>query len=234
MKFPLIFLLALVINGVLFYLMQAMITGQKYRFNDLKIAQVIDFVRMPDQTKPLPTRSLRSPPPEPRPQPIAAHQQSSLPRKGGATVRSIPLPLPALKVDIPLSSNLDLAADPYLPSVMVEGENPSPGNIPGDENFGLLGTIMASELVAIAKASPFYPRVARSRRIEGYVLIDFTVTREGRVKDAKIIKSKPANIFDNAAMRAVLSWRFQPRMRNGRAIEVRAQQQLDFKLRGMK
>ena len=230
MKFTLFLLLAVVINGVLFYLMQAMVTGHQYRFNDLKTAQVIDFVRMPDQTEQLPARRLRNPPPEPKPQPVAARQQSDLPKSGGATVRSIPLPLPALKVDVPLSSGFNLAAGPYLPSVLVEGDHPDPGNVPGGKSPGLSGYIMASELIPIVQAQPLYPEIAKIRRAEGYVLVEFTVTPEGRVKHPRIIEAKPANIFDRAVMRAVLSWRFQPRMQEGRPIAVRARQQLDFEL----
>ena len=230
MKFTLFLLLAIVINAVLFYLMQAMITGHQYRFDDLKTAQVFDFVRIPDQTEQLPVRSRRNPPLAPKPQRIMARQQSNLPKSGGATVRSIPLPLPAVKVDIPMSASINLAAGPYLPSVLVEGDSPSPGNIPGGKRVGFPGYIMASELIPIAQAQPNYPEKAKYRRTEGYVLVEFTVTPEGRVRDVKIIDTKPANIFNRAVMRAVSSWRFQPRMRDGNPIAVRARQQLDFKL----
>ena len=72
----------------------------------------------------------------------------------------------------------------------------------------------------IYKKSPVYPRRAIVRGIEGYVLLEFTVTREGGVRDPKVVDANPPKIFDQAAVDAVRQFRYIPRVVNGAPVEV--------------
>ncbi len=72
----------------------------------------------------------------------------------------------------------------------------------------------------IYKKSPVYPRRAIVRGIEGYVLLEFTVTREGGIRDPKVIDANPPRIFDQAALDAVGQFRYIPRVVNGEPVEV--------------
>jgi len=72
----------------------------------------------------------------------------------------------------------------------------------------------------IYKKPPVYPRRAVVRGIEGYVLLEFTVTREGGIRDAKVIDANPPRIFDQAALDAVGQFRYIPRVVNGEPVEV--------------
>ena len=90
---------------------------------------------------------------------------------------------------------------------------------------------MADELTAISRIQPNYPDRLRFRRVEGEVLIEFTVTTEGTVTDPVIINSKPSGAFDRSALRAVRRWRFQPRRdEQGNPVPVRARQVFAFTL----
>ena len=66
------------------------------------------------------------------------------------------------------------------------------------------------------------------KRIEGFVEIEFTVTREGRVKNAKVIDSRPPQVFERAALRGIRLWRFKPELKDGNPVAVRALQRIDF------
>ena len=72
----------------------------------------------------------------------------------------------------------------------------------------------------IYKKSPVYPRRAIVRGIEGYVLLEFTVTREGGVRDPMVVDANPPKIFDQAAIDAVLQFRYIPQVSNGVPVEV--------------
>lgn len=87
------------------------------------------------------------------------------------------------------------------------------------------------EYLPIVRVEPIYPTRAASRGIEGYVIVEFTVTTNGSVRDPLIVESEPSSIFNRAAERAVLKWKFKPRVVNGNPVEVPGvQTQLTFKL----
>ena len=65
-----------------------------------------------------------------------------------------------------------------------------------------------------------YPRRAAARGIEGYVLLEFTVTKTGAVRDPKVLEAKPPGIFDRAALNASLKFKYKPKVVNGESIEV--------------
>ena len=89
------------------------------------------------------------------------------------------------------------------------------------------------EYVPIVKVAPVYPRRALQRGIEGYVIVEFTVTKQGSVKDPVVIEADPPGIFDRAAIDAALKFKYRPRMINGEPAEVSGiQNRISFELDG--
>ncbi len=76
------------------------------------------------------------------------------------------------------------------------------------------------EYLPIVKVAPVYPRRALSRGIEGYVIVEFTVTRLGTVKYPVVAEAKPPGIFDRAAVNAALKFKYKPKVVDGEPIEV--------------
>ncbi len=90
-----------------------------------------------------------------------------------------------------------------------------------DLNVGGIGGFSSDgEYLPIVKVAPIYPRRAQTRGIEGYVLLQFTVTKTGAVRDPEIIESKPPGIFDRAALGAALKFKYKPKVVNGEPIDV--------------
>jgi protein TonB len=85
---------------------------------------------------------------------------------------------------------------------------------------GVGGFSSDGEYLPIVKVNPVYPRRAQTRGIEGYVLLEFIVTKTGAVRDPVVIESKPPGIFDRAAMAAALKFKYKPKVVNGEAIDV--------------
>ncbi|MFT4940389.1 MAG: protein TonB [Paraglaciecola sp.] len=89
------------------------------------------------------------------------------------------------------------------------------------------------EYLPIVKVAPVYPRRALSRGIEGFVIVEFTVGKQGSVKDAFVVESNPADIFDQAALDAAAKFKYKPRVVNGEAAEVAGvQNRITFQIDG--
>jgi protein TonB len=61
--------------------------------------------------------------------------------------------------------------------------------------------------------APLYPAIAQSARVQGDVVIEATIDEEGKVADARVVKSVP--LLDQAALDAVRQWEYQPSLLNG-------------------
>jgi protein TonB len=85
---------------------------------------------------------------------------------------------------------------------------------------GIGGFSSDGEYLPIVKVAPVYPRRAQTRGIEGYVILEFVVTRTGAVRDPVVIESKPPGIFDRAATSAALKFKYKPKVVNGEPIDV--------------
>jgi protein TonB len=95
---------------------------------------------------------------------------------------------------------------------------------------GLPEMIAASQLNRTKYVSPEYPRAARRRNVTGSVDVSFTISTEGRVQDATVVRSEPGDTFDQAAVDAVEQWRFEPIVEDGVAVEKRTAVRLAFDL----
>jgi len=76
------------------------------------------------------------------------------------------------------------------------------------------------EYLPIVKVAPQYPRRALTRGIEGYVIIQYTVTKQGTTRDGIVVEAQPEKIFDKAALKSASRYKYKPRVINGRAVEV--------------
>ncbi len=92
--------------------------------------------------------------------------------------------------------------------------------------------LAASALVALAKPRPRYPPRALRSGIQGTVTLEFVVTADGAVRNPLVVASEPPGIFDEAAKRGVLRWRFEPKRIGGIPTEVRARLDVSFRLDG--
>ncbi|HKU16585.1 MAG TPA: energy transducer TonB [Steroidobacteraceae bacterium] len=88
--------------------------------------------------------------------------------------------------------------------------------------------VSANALKRTRTVQPVYPETARKRGVEGWVELAFTVTPNGTVEDVEVRNASPANVFDEAAMRAIRGWRFEPVERNGERVAQRAMVRLRF------
>lgn len=79
--------------------------------------------------------------------------------------------------------------------------------------------IAEGDYLPIVRVAPVYPARALSRGLEGYVDLSFTVTSAGTVRDPIVLFSS-SSLFDRAATRAVLKFKYKPRVVDGIPIDV--------------
>ena len=82
---------------------------------------------------------------------------------------------------------------------------------------------------ARVRIAPEYPPAARRDGREGEVVVEFVVDEAGRVVEAHAVRSTDA-VFDDAAVRAVLRWRFNPGTARAQSVKFRMAVPIVFKL----
>jgi len=126
-----------------------------------------------------------------------------------------------------------------------------PGGVPGGQMGGVIGGIISSTPVAVPKVAtpqrvrvslgvsqgllikkvqPNYPPLARQARIQGTVLLQAEISKDGTIENLRLISGHP--MLAPAAIEAVKQWRYKPYMLNGEPVAVETQVQVNFTLSG--
>jgi protein TonB len=248
LRYPASLALAVGVNVLLLMFVIRLVTGERERLAAApEDITVVDFVRLVRNIEPL-QRTRRQelpelvemtapPPPETQPKEVE------------------PPPEPEMRMITPeLAPPLNLTNAPELPAVtppkeappkavdapVVVQQTPAPPAkpAPAPPAAGKPGPasdtgepVFDRDLVAISKPDPRYPPRALRAGIQGVVTIEFIVTPEGTVRDPKVIRSEPPDVFDDAAREGVLRWKFKPKIVDGKPITRRARLDINFKLK---
>lgn len=198
-------LLAVGVTFGLFIFMHKLISSGGGGNQDLDGITGIHFgpVDIPDDVARRSRQQPKKPPPPKNPPPPPKMQVS----KPDQVVQNMP------KLDLP---NID--------NPLVGGEGMFIGN------FSQIDKTEEGDIIPVVVIRPMYPRDAAMQGLEGWVKVEFTITEVGTVKDPKVIDAQPPRIFNREALRAILKWKFKPRVIDGVATERRATQVIDFNL----
>ena len=133
------------------------------------------------------------------------------------------------------------APPPQAPTPQLDDINPSmdaisvaPAAVSAEVSAGGgLGLAKSDgDYLPIVKVAPIYPRRALSRGLEGYVIVEFTVTKLGTVRDVVVVEST-SSVFERAAIDAALKFKYKPRVVDGEPIEVAGvRNKITFELEG--
>ncbi len=119
--------------------------------------------------------------------------------------------------------------DPSAPTINVAAPE-----VATDADIGGPGgmNIAEGDYLPIVRVAPVYPARALSRGLEGYVDLAFTVTSTGTVRDP-IVTYSSSSLFERAAIRAVLKFKYKPRVVDGVPIDVpNVKTRITFKIEG--
>ena len=119
---------------------------------------------------------------------------------------SPPTPQPATRLEMPA---LDLAVGDI--AIQAPGRNWSApvaagtvavGTGVGQDSRGYV------EVVPFNTRRPNVPEVAWQNKINGWVLVAFTITPEGRTQDIRVLDARPRGVFEDKVIAAVEDWRY--------------------------
>jgi TonB family protein len=82
----------------------------------------------------------------------------------------------------------------------------------------------------VREVKPLYTEAARVRGLQGDVLLELVVRRDGSVGDVRIVKGLGHGL-DQRAVDAVRQWRFSPARRRGTPVDVLVEVAMEFRLR---
>jgi protein TonB len=126
-----------------------------------------------------------------------------------------------------------------------------PGGIPGGSTGGVMGGILGSANAAIPKVAtpqrvrvstgvatgllikkvtPNYPQLAKQARIQGTVVLQAEISKDGTIQNLQLISGHP--MLAPAAIEAVRQWRYKPYLLNGEPVAVETTVQVNFSLSG--
>ena len=104
-------------------------------------------------------------------------------------------------------------------------ENTITGLPPADDKYiptgeNTFSPTINTELIPIVDMQPVYPRRAVSGNIEGFVVVEFTVTSSGTTDAIRVIDAEPENVFNRSAIKAASKSKYRPRIVEGKAVKV--------------
>lgn len=83
-------------------------------------------------------------------------------------------------------------------------------------------------LKVVRRVEPKYPQQAWDQQVSGWVDLEFTVATDGSTRDVRVVASEPARVFDSAAVTAMRRYRYEPVVRDGSPLELRARMRIRF------
>jgi protein TonB len=111
-------------------------------------------------------------------------------------------------------------ADPDAGGISVNFSNKAINTGVGVRISGASGfDIQDADYMPLVKVAPIYPRRAVSMELEGWVLLRFTVTTIGTIRDVEVVESTNS-VFERAAIQAALKFKYKPRVVDGIPVET--------------
>ena len=137
------------------------------------------------------------------------HRRELKPRKPLPPQSPPPLPsTPQFESLNPNAETIAISATPAETDIEISGAGFSLGVGEGD-------------YLPIVKVAPIYPQRALLRGIEGYCVVQYTVTRQGKIRDPFVIEDRCTHsMFQRPSLQAALKFKYKPRVINGQAIDV--------------
>jgi len=152
-------------------------------------------------------------------------QQKDIPK---ARSKKVPIPDPTPDEPEPIRLPEDIDTEIEIPDTdIIFGipEGPPPAEPEGPIRVG--GDVQPP--VKLSAPSPQYTEIARKARIQGVVIVEAIIDKQGNVTNVKILKGLPMGL-DTAAADAVKKWKFKPATLNGKPVAVIYNLTVNFRL----
>jgi protein TonB len=193
LRFPVSFVLAVGLTGSLFWFLSLLI-GTKNEIVERQLAAKIEFTRLRRDSE---AKTIKRQKPEPVKQ---VERVASAPKISAEGVAGFKPSAGPIAIGMGTGMTVDVK--------------------------GLLGGPMAVSSggsdraeMPLVRVEPVYPPRALAQGVEGWAVVEFTITAAGTTKDVRAVESQPPGIFDAVGVKAVQAWKYNPRVEAGSAIE---------------
>jgi periplasmic protein TonB len=130
---------------------------------------------------------------------------------------------------------------PYIPGALGPGSSDGMRDSLGTSTRPIMPALPAapappvrisqmSEGDLVHKILPVYPPLARTARIQGQVVLQAVISKQGVIENLKVLAGHPMLV--PAAKEAVRQWRYRPYILNNEPVEVETQITVNFSLAG--
>jgi len=115
---------------------------------------------------------------------------------------------------------------PETPTLQTVSLKRSPGLLSQVEPVNLAEDL--SQALLLQKVTPSYPQQALKAGVEGVVILQAWIGKDGSIRDLKLVDG--SLLLGRAAVEAVKQWRYKPYLRNGVAVEAQTYVTVNFRL----
>lgn len=241
MRYPFGVCASVVVTATVFWLMQVLIQRAPLPMDVATMAAVVEIYQPPPPTTP-PATPESAPPPIPA-APSAAATEPSLPRLHIAAPTA---PTATKLAGSPVAHFAATPMDISLPAGGQTGLGVGDGTSSGagerfvmqSGNHRALAKKIAEadakgaegykEIVPFATRQPDIPQVAWERKIDGWVLVAFTVNGQGRVENIQVLDANPPGIFEGSVTAALQGWQYDMADIGGGRAKVQLTQKIEL------
>lgn len=167
--------------------------------------------------------------PKPKPQPLPFPDPT--PDDPEPLYEPVPDPAPQIVAQIGNELSIgDISAPPGTGGFGGNSRGSGTGNSvgPGDGVYGVGGGVKAP--IAVFQPLPLYTEDARKARVEGLVLLQAIIRKDGSVDSFKVIRGLGYGLDESAINTIATKWRFKPGTLNGQPVDVQANIEVSFRL----
>lgn len=167
-----------------------------------------------------------------RPEPEPPEEKPDPPEKA----KPKEAPPKELKPHQPAMKALSMAIDinPRLPAIPGAPALPQVMSASLD-NLDLSGVFNPGDLdqplTVLSRIPPVYPFRAKTKGVEGWVSVAFTVNEQGLVQDISILEAEPQTLFNDSVIQCLSAWRFKPGRVGGEPVRTRVSTRIRFELK---
>jgi len=178
---------------------------------------------------------MAAPAPPPPPPPPAARPANA--------PKAIPKPILENKFVAPVEVPEEITPEESIDMGVEGGAGGVEGGVPGGVVGGIVGGLpdappppvqavrvggQIKEPKKLKNVAPVYPDIAKQARVQGVVILECTISPQGKVTDVKVLRGIP--LLDSAAVDAVKQWVYTPTLLNGVPVPVIMTVTVNFKL----
>lgn len=202
MKLLLAFVFSVLVTGLIFAIMNTMVSTDGSNNVSQNDQTVIDFIRLKQDSESRTKTRDKKEPPKPKKPPMPPEQvaQQSTPMK------QIAMRMPDVTPDLSLANK----------------------NLLGDAQIGM--GFGDGDVIPLVRMPAQYPSKAKRRNIEGFVKARLEVNSKGTVDSVEIVEAKPRGVFERSAIRALYKYKFKPQIIDGKPQPQTVTQTLEYTL----